>query len=129
MCLDNFKFDECKKSVKKFCETLVQQSEPITKFQHYNNIEELVKCGLKVWAAQKVLSVIIKLYWCIGKIPQPEVCPIDRIVIIGGCKIPGVNWTEINDMQTYMRIFEQVVEISDSKDGVANWELRLWNKK
>lgn len=127
--LINIEPEKCKQEVKDFCRQLVHQSNTITKQQHYKNVEKLNDIGLEVWAAQKVLSVIMKLYWCIGKITKPEVCPIDRIVLRKGCGIKK-NWTKITDIDSYEDIMEQVIiKKCDYTDvDLADWELGLWNK-
>ena len=119
---DEFEHETCTKLVKEFCKKLVQQNKIITKCDHYKNIQTLYAYGLKIWAAQKVLSVIIKMYWCMGKLPRPEVCPIDRLVMRHG-KF-DVNWTQIEDIDEYKRIMDKLIA---DNENIADWELQLWN--
>ena len=65
----------------------------------------------------------MKLYWSIGKMAKPEICPLDRIVLHKGNKI-NENWTEINDIAKYKDLMSKVLA---KHKNIAEWELKFWN--
>lgn len=118
----------CKEKIKKFCRDLISCEK-----KHINFVEKIktiLDFGLKIGAAQKVLSVILKTYWCMGKISEPSYCPLDSRVI-RKCNIKNekgelVKWTYIEDIQEYINYINQIKYTIKPKT-LAEWELEFWN--
>ena len=75
--------------------------------------------------AQKSLSVYLKHLWCMGEIPEPPTCPIDRVVLTrAGLHGKAASWGYINDMDIYEDKLKTVsVKAEESGLSVARWEL------
>ncbi|MDE8740904.1 hypothetical protein PZA20_03625 [Pectobacterium polaris] len=41
----------------------------------------LCKDGYKFGVAQKLLNLLLKYLWCLGHIPEPPHCPVDRLIL------------------------------------------------
>ncbi len=84
--------------------------------------------GFRLGVAQKALNLYLKYLWCLGIItPPPPHCPFDRIIIE---KLPEeirVPWTQINDVDTYLRLVEAAKKITAAqKRSLADWELNAY---
>ncbi len=86
--------------------------------------------GYKLGVAQKFLNLILKYLWCIGEIPEPPHCPVDRI-ILGKTALKGkLNWTEIKTTCQYKKSIE-AIRASAEKAGlsIAQWELQAFSRR
>ncbi|TYL70450.1 hypothetical protein [Bradyrhizobium cytisi] len=83
--------------------------------QHYTNIASLMEFGSRAvpdilrdgsyryGVAQKLLNPALQYYWCLGHIPAPPHCPVDRIVVQKTALRGRVNWTKIQNETQYPR--------------------------
>jgi hypothetical protein len=117
-----------------FHQLLRHYEQGCTEEEHYKNIADLVEFGARVLpplledgtykygVAQKLLNLTLKYYWCLGYIPEPPQCPVDRIVI-GKTHLRGkVNWTEIRDESKYREVIEAIRKVAGGV-SLARWEL------
>lgn len=74
--------------------------------------------GFRVAHSQKSLSLLLKHYWCHGRIEEPPVCPVDRI-ILGIAKAPYAKrgWMTANTLDTYR---EQIGYLEQAAVGRAS---------
>jgi len=119
-------------NVKNICRKLIEtyKSGTVTPKEHILNIAKIQDCGLNPGASQKVLNVLLKLYWCMGQIEMPSHCPVDRLVI-NNCKIKDKNkqlvkWTQMKTIEEYENIINQIANQKKPKH-IAEWELEFWN--
>lgn len=108
--------------------------------QHYTNIAGLMDFGSRAvpeilrdgnyryGVAQKLLNLALKYYWCLGYIPAPPHCPVDRIVIEKTALRGRVNWTEIQNETQYREVIEAIRRIAGD-DGLAKWELLNYRRR
>ncbi|MBJ7403403.1 MAG: hypothetical protein JHD07_08935 [Bradyrhizobium sp.] len=113
---------------------------PCTESQHYQNIALLVEFGTRAipdilrdgnyryGVAQKLLNLALKYYWCLGHIPAPPHCPVDRIIIEKTPLRGRVNWTEIKDEAQYREVIEAIRQIAGS-ESLARWELLNYSRR
>lgn len=89
--------------------------------ENFNNV---LKAPINIGISQKLLNLALKYYWCLDMIPEPPHCPIDRIIQKRLYKQPLVNWTQLNCIDTYMQIINDVsVLAKKDKQSIAQWEL------
>ena len=115
---------------------------PIEEARHVEQIEALTSYANKIGAgvvgdagyrfgfAQKLLNLALKYDWCLGRIPEPPHCPIDRIVISKTSLRGKLNWTAIADRSQYQRAIEAVrYEADAAKMSIAAWELDCYRRR
>ena len=109
---------------------------------HYDNIDCLIdfasnrggkvldKGGYKYGAAQKLLNLSLKYHWCLGSIPEPPHCPVDRIVI-EKTKFRGrMNWTEIVTRPEYQKVIQAIAALAKGAGlSIARWELENYSRR
>lgn len=70
--------------------------------------------GFKISHAQKSISVYLKHLWCMGRVPMPPECPIDRTVLKAiGLKGHDAAWTGINTIDEHrekMKLIEEYIK-------------------
>ena len=113
----------------------------VTESQHERNI--LLLCshgsdvglgllgphGYKVGVAQKLLNLQLKYLWCLGVIPEPPHCPIDRVIISKTPLRDVVAWTNITCIDTYRDVIRAVRVLADRAGlSIANWELQTYDR-
>lgn len=80
--------------------------------------------------AQKSLSVFFKHLWCLGKIPTPPQCPVDRIILTRA-KAPYKqrSWGYVDDIETHREKYNLIRQaaLKDGFDDVLKWELENFN--
>ena len=61
---------------------------------------------------------------------MPPHCPLDRIIQQKGLKeYSPVNWTELNDMDEYLRIMHRLkIAAAEKGQSVAEWELEIFSR-
>jgi hypothetical protein len=103
--------------------------------QHYENIKRLVvfgtECGreilegniYKYGIAQKLLNLLLKYYWCIGRVSEPPHCPIDSI-ILNKLGLNEIKWTKMVQKSEYERVIEKIkMKLTQEEPTIARWEL------
>lgn len=76
--------------------------------------------------SQKSISVYIKHLWCAGIIPEPKVCPVDRIILsaTSAKKMKDVSWGHVNSIEEHRRKFKYIIEEASAQNmSIAVWEL------
>jgi hypothetical protein len=106
---------------------------------HYQHIDALVgyansvgdrvlgPLGYKYGVAQKLLNLALKYHWCLGIIPEPPHCPVDRIVI-DKTIYRGKSWTQIEQRSEYQPIIEDIKRLAGAA-SVATWELSMYSRR
>lgn len=80
--------------------------------------------GFRLSHAQKSLSVVLKHFWCMGRIAEPPACPIDRVILRSVSVGPLQPWTRVNSLQEHREMFGRVLAAADAAGKtVAEWEL------
>ena len=81
--------------------------------------------GFRVAHSQKSLSLLLKHYWCHGKIQEPPACPVDRLILtIAGTPYSLRTWTTVNTMEKYRAQLASLEgAASAARQSVAVWEL------
>jgi hypothetical protein len=76
--------------------------------------------------AQKSLSVYAKHLWCMNLISQPEICPVDRMILSKtNCPIEKRSWTKVNTKKNYLEHINYIKEMASANgQTIAEWELR-----
>lgn len=123
-------------------EILPQYGAGCPESSHYVNLDALVgfanQCdpgilcpdGYKYGIAQKLLNLTLKYHWCMGIIPAPPHCPVDRI-IISKTKYSGlVNWTRITSRHEYQAVIEEIKNLATKAElSVPVWELKTFARR
>lgn len=81
---------------------------------------------IRTGVAQKAVNLYLKFLWCLGLIPEPPHCPIDRIVLteVGDSS----NWTEFDGVDSYREKINRIKALAGEK-SLSEWELNLWNRE
>ena len=107
---------------------------------HLNNIKticnytssfkEVLKAPINIGISQKLLNLVLKYYWCLDILPEPPHCPVDRIIQQKIYKQPLVNWTQLDNIDLYMQIINDI-QVLAKKDNlsIAQWELENFNRR
>lgn len=85
--------------------------------------------ALNVGAAQKLINLLLKYYWCLGWLSEPPHFPVDSR--IQKC-IPGKSrksWTAINTLSDYQSIIDCVKEQLKDGESLAEWGLANFKRK
>lgn len=75
--------------------------------------------------AQKALNLYLKYLWCAGLAHEPPHCPFDSIVIQQLPSTVAVKWTQLDEIEDYLRLVRAARAESES-ESLARWELRLY---
>lgn len=81
--------------------------------------------GFRIAHAQKSISVFMKHLWCMDKIPEPPICPVDRrILILLGIDNEVMPWTAVDSIEVYLDQLNRIMAQAE-KEGknIAQWEL------
>lgn len=97
------------------CETLSNE------FSHI-----LANGRFRIGGAQKALNLFLKYLWCMGEIDNPPHCPFDYVIIRKLNKYRNINWTSLDDIETYKGIVKEAKALAGDK-GLAEWELETYN--
>lgn len=119
---------------------LKEYKQPVSDEEHIENIigisnytasfKEVLKAPINVGISQKLLNLALKYYWCLGIIPEPPHCPVDRIIQQRLYKQPLVNWTQLECVDTYMQIIKDIRrKAKDSQQSIAQWELVNFDRR
>ena len=103
--------------------------------QHIINIEQLKEFSkiegeeLKIGTVQKLFNMMCKYYWCAGWIKEPPHLPIDRLNFERINK-KGINWTEIEDIDSYKKIIELFAEVAEKENlSLSVWVVINWHRR
>jgi hypothetical protein len=81
--------------------------------------------GFRVAHAQKSLSLMLKHYWCHGRIEEPPACPVDRLMLKEADAPYGWRtWTSVNTLDDYrhqLGYLDRAARVGG--ESVAVWEL------
>ncbi len=82
--------------------------------------------GFRISHAQKSISVFLKHLWCLGLIPEPPHCPVDRLILKeAGLKYLDTKWGYVNDMGTHRDQIKLLSNVASSCSlSLAEWELK-----
>lgn len=110
--------------------------------QHYENIEALIAhakkvdpgilgvAGYKYGAAQKLLNLALKYYWCLGIVSEPLHRPIDRVIISKTRYSGKINWTQILKKSRYEEVIKEVKALATLKGlSIAQWKLTHYRRR
>jgi hypothetical protein len=80
--------------------------------------------------AQKSISIYVKYLWCLNLIPEPKICPVDRIILTQtAAKSNDVAWGYVNEVSEHKRKFKYIIESAAVANlSIAKWELFLFSK-
>jgi hypothetical protein len=103
----------------------------VSEEEFVNDIEEIKKemkelpGKFKISHAQKSLSVYLKHLWCLDKIQEPPVCPVDRKILEkAGAPVAKRAWTRIDNVKDYKEQLEYIkIKAEESNKSIATWEL------
>jgi hypothetical protein len=62
----------------------------------------------------------------LGEIPEPKICPVDRIILYqtGAANVGDVAWGYVNSIEGHRRKFNYILEEAHKSNlTVAQWEL------
>lgn len=83
---------------------------------------------LNIGVSQKLLNLHLKYHWCLGNIPEPPHCPVDRM-IQNHLKIkPIVNWTEMKTIEEYLKVINRIREKMPANYSLAKFELEKYQE-
>jgi hypothetical protein len=81
----------------------------------------------RVSHAQKSISVYIKHLWCCGEIAEPNICPVDRVILkrtAAKNRFDLLKWTGVNSIEEYRVRFDFIRQAAHAASmSVACWEL------
>lgn len=82
--------------------------------------------GFRISHAQKSISVFLKHLWCLGLIPEPPHCPVDRLILKEvGLKYPDTKWGYVNNIGTHRNHIKLLSNVAYCCSlSLAEWELK-----
>lgn len=107
------------------CQNIVSLADSLT-LQFYG----ILRNGrFRIGIAQKALNLYLKYLWCLGDIPTPPHCPIDRSIIdklnLNWRERGNFDWTKLDDIEKYKTLIQNCRDKAGSA-SVAEWELKEW---
>lgn len=97
-----------------------------------NKFEKLFDNGnphgsmFRISHSQKSISVFVKHLWCLDLIPEPNICPVDRIILsqTDAKKNKDLSWGYVNTIEDHRRKFNYLLKAaSETNMTLAQWEL------
>jgi hypothetical protein len=81
--------------------------------------------GFRISHSQKSISVFLKHLWCMNKISEPPVCPVDRIILEKiGESGKSASWGYINSLEIHNSKVAEINEFALKENkSIAIWEL------
>lgn len=89
----------------------------------------LINGQISIGTAQKLLNLILKYFWCLGRIKEPIHFPIDNII---QKHIPVKirrKWTEICSLEEYMSVINSAKAQLSKGETLAKWELSNFDRR
>lgn len=108
---------------------------------HIQNLQNLVRIGTdfgsqvlkkeyKLGVAQKFLNLTLKYHWCMGWIPEPPHCPVDRIILSETHLEGKLNWTDITDLNVYEQAIDAInIKALEKNLSLAEYELQVFSRR
>ncbi|MEM8739596.1 MAG: hypothetical protein AAGG38_14130 [Planctomycetota bacterium] len=85
--------------------------------------------GYRIGIAQKLVNLQLKYLWCLGSIPEPPHCPVDRLILEKTRLRGTIAWTQICSIEVYKQAISALRECADAaKMSLANWELNTYDR-
>jgi hypothetical protein len=85
--------------------------------------------GFRISHAQRSLGLVLKHFWCLGLIPMPPECPVDRPILVAS-RAGELNskWTDVNSIASH-QVKMGFIATAAKNEGleVAEWELKVVN--
>ncbi len=114
---------------------------PVSSRDHTKNIKKFgevvsTKYGdillggkLRFGRSQKLMNLYLKYLWVLGLMcTQPPHCPFDSLIIEKmGNEVSDLKWTSMEDVDDYLKLVEAAKKAKNTKESIAEWELRIWN--
>ncbi|MCL7752448.1 hypothetical protein [Polaribacter sp. Z022] len=95
-----------------------------------SSFKKILKAPINIGISQKLLNLVLKYYWCLEILPEPPHFPVDRIIQQKIYKQPLVNWTQLNDIDTYIQIINDARDLAKKQSlSLAQWELENFNRR
>lgn len=90
----------------------------------------LCEDGYKFGVAQKLLNLLLKYLWCLGHIPEPPHCPVDRLILEKTNLRGKINWTSITRASEYQRAICAIKSVAQSCGlSIAEWECQFYARR
>jgi hypothetical protein len=109
------------------CQNIVSLADALT--QRFKDSCILRNGRFRIGIAQKALNLYLKYLWCLGDIPTPPHCPIDRGIIgklnLNWRERGNFGWTKLDDIEKYKILIQNCRDKAGSA-SVAEWELKEW---
>lgn len=85
--------------------------------------------GYKFGVAQNLMNLLLKYLWCLGYIPEPPPCPVDRIILSKTSLRGKLNWTQIQSADEYRKAISAIQKVAcQERLSIAQWELREFGR-
>jgi hypothetical protein len=103
-----------------------------------SNFKELFINGkLPLGVIQKMFNLFLKYHWCLGNIGTPPHFPIDRIMQQNLYIKPLIAWTQMKEIDEYMRIINHARDCMQDPEfmgvtkagSLAELELKLFERR
>lgn len=117
-------------------------TDPVPEKAHFCHLLELASIGgelgkkvlnegvYKLGVAQKLLNLRLKYLWCLGLIPEPPHCPVDRVVLGATRLREKLAWTRIRKISEYKDAIHAIRTEADLVGlSLAEWELKTFQAK
>ena len=109
------------------CEHLKRYMNEVCSEFFYSAFDRGFAPGFRLAHAQKSLALKMKHHWCLGEIPEPPCCPIDRFVLRKAGAAPSEVWTRIDNWDSYDRQLAYLEGAADAAGlSLAVWELYIF---
>ena len=112
---------------KAHCQNIVRLAD--TQTRQFKDSGILRNGRFRIGIAQKALNLYLKYLWCLGDIPTPPHCPIDRLIIdklnLSWKESGNYNWTKIDDIEKYKTLIQKCRDKAGNA-SLAEWELKEW---
>ena len=109
------------------CQNIVILADSLT--LQFKNSGILRDDRFRIGIAQKALNLYLKYLWCLGYIPAPPHCPIDRRIIdklnLSRSERTNIDWTKLDDIEKYKSLIHKCRKKAENV-SIAEWELKEW---
>jgi hypothetical protein len=85
---------------------------------------------MRISHSQKSISVYVKHLWCLGVIDEPDICPVDRVILsqTKAKELNDISWGFVNSIEVHRQKFKYITNAaSRQRLSVAQWELSSFN--
>jgi hypothetical protein len=103
-----------------------QYEDEIIKLKNIMNDNFVRLIDFRISHSQKSISIFFKHMWCLGDLPIPPQCPVDRIILTrANAPYNERKWGFVNDIETHRKRYNilRLASIEDGFDNVSIWEL------